>query len=279
MSVVASFIWFVGWVGLYDEAMHYYPLVLVVAFATLAYQQRSAFLFALVTLALVISACVNGGIHSDASMPAYAMALCAGVMLTGWGILTRHSSRFSGYRTLASVSLTVGITTLVLATNLLSFFDMAEDLYDEYSCWNWAWTGGPLLLAGLVMWVLSTRRAWAQKDYRPVLGATWLMCVLLAAILWISEIGPSNAVVQVILANVALVAMAAGLTWAGTKMMDRRLFWYGVILAAIILASRFLEYETNLMIKSAVFLACGVAVLVVGVKFETHLQNVRSTHE
>ena len=281
VSVIASFIWFVGWVDLYDGAMHYYPLVLVVAFATLAYQQRSALLFGLVTLALVISTCVNVVVYCESAWPLFAMALCAGVMLTGWGILTRHLSRFSGVKTLASVSVTVGIATLVIATFLLSFRDMAHELqsgaFKEYLVL--AWMVGPALLAGLVMWVLSAGRAWAAKDYRPVLLAVWLMCVLLAVIIFISRKVPQSGVQQVILANIALVAMAAGLTWAGTKMIDRRLFWFGVILAGVILASRFLEYETNLMIKSAVFLACGVAVLLVGVKFEMHLKKVRSTHE
>ncbi len=282
VSVVASFIWFTGWIDFNEGAFNYYPLVLIAGFATLAYQQRSAFLFALVTLALAISACIYAGINGDTSWPSIAMALCVGQMLAGWGILTRHSSRFSEFKTLATVSVTVGIATLVLATYLLSFHDFAEKIHNDFwniKSWMWAWTAFPALLAGVVMWVFSAGRGWAAKDYRPVLIATWLTCVVLAATLYFPLIGPGSVLVQVVLANIALVGMAAGLTWAGTKILDRRLLWLGVILAALILASRFLEYETNLMAKSAVFLLCGAAVLIVGVKFETHLKNVRSTHE
>ena len=284
VSVIASFIWFVGWVDFYDEAMHYYPLILIVGFATLAYQQRSAFLFLLVTLSLAISTCVNAGIHSDASRPVYVTALCVGQLLVGWGIMTRHSSRFSGFKSLATVSVTIGIGAMVLATYLLSFLDLADEIQKEFrflGSWMRVWTAGPALAAGVVMWVISAKRAWADRNYQPVLLATWLMCVVLVAILGLSARSYmfDTVEIQVILANIALVAMAAGLTWAGTKMVDRRLFWYGVILAAITLISRFLEYEENLLTKSGVFLVCGVAVLIVGVKFETHLKNARSTHE
>jgi len=41
----------------------------------------------------------------------------------------------------------------------------------------------------------------------------------------------------------------------------------------LLILSRFLEYETSLLVKSAAFVACGVAVIVAGVSYEQYLRR------
>ena len=45
------------------------------------------------------------------------------------------------------------------------------------------------------------------------------------------------------------------------------------------LNSRFLEYQTSLLLKAAVFTACGIGLIIAGVAFENHLKKRRLADE
>jgi hypothetical protein len=47
----------------------------------------------------------------------------------------------------------------------------------------------------------------------------------------------------------------------------------------LLILSRFLEYETSLLVKSAAFLACGVAVIVGGISYEKYLRRKAASIE
>jgi hypothetical protein len=47
-------------------------------------------------------------------------------------------------------------------------------------------------------------------------------------------------------------------------------------MAAILILSRTLEYETELLIKAVIFTACGVGIIVAGVLFERFLKSRRA---
>jgi uncharacterized membrane protein len=81
------------------------------------------------------------------------------------------------------------------------------------------------------------------------------------------------------LSNVALCVLAAVLIWAARDCGDRRLFWAGVVLVALMVTSRTLEYETGLLVKAAVFTIGGAAVIAAGVMFERFLKARRIGHE
>jgi len=61
------------------------------------------------------------------------------------------------------------------------------------------------------------------------------------------------------LAALALGTVAIRISLADEK---RGLFWAGSLYVVILVFARFLEYETSLLLKSLVFIACGVAVIV-----------------
>jgi hypothetical protein len=78
--------------------------------------------------------------------------------------------------------------------------------------------------------------------------------------------------VVVIAANVYLAILSALLLWQSINHGQRLPFWAGLLLAALVITTRFFEYDTGLLIKSGVFLACGIGVIVAGVQFEKHLK-------
>jgi hypothetical protein len=80
-------------------------------------------------------------------------------------------------------------------------------------------------------------------------------------------------------ANVACFILAAALVANGFSSLDRRIFWAGVMFIALVITSRFLEYETGLLIKAAVFIACGICLILAGVGFENYLKQRRPANE
>jgi hypothetical protein len=55
---------------------------------------------------------------------------------------------------------------------------------------------------------------------------------------------------------------------------ERRLaFWLGSLYLVLLILSRFLEYETSLLVKSVAFLACGVTVIIAGIQYEIYLRH------
>jgi hypothetical protein len=78
-----------------------------------------------------------------------------------------------------------------------------------------------------------------------------------------------------LVANLALVFLALGRITRGLTFLARAPFWEGIALGGLLVVSRFLEIDTELWLKGAAFIACGVAVLAAGVLFER--RRVRAT--
>jgi hypothetical protein len=82
-----------------------------------------------------------------------------------------------------------------------------------------------------------------------------------------------------VLSNIACVVLATGLVANSFRAEDRRLFWAGILFAALVITSRFFEYETGLLIKAVVFIACGIGLIIAGVGFENYLKKRRIANE
>jgi len=83
----------------------------------------------------------------------------------------------------------------------------------------------------------------------------------------------------VMIANLAALILAA--VMVGTSLIDERrsLFWLGSLYVVLLILTRFLEYETSLLVKSAAFLACGVAVIFAGMKYEQYIRRKSTVME
>ena len=81
------------------------------------------------------------------------------------------------------------------------------------------------------------------------------------------------------LSNVACLVLSAGLIANSFRAEDRRFFWAGVLFVALVIASRFFEYETGLLLKAVVFITCGIGLILAGVGFENYLKKRRIANE
>ncbi|MBW4562877.1 MAG: DUF2157 domain-containing protein [Mojavia pulchra JT2-VF2] len=93
------------------------------------------------------------------------------------------------------------------------------------------------------------------------IGITALVPFWHQAVSRISELG-------IFVFNVLLAILAWGLIQEGIKLNDRRSFWGGMLLLTLQVVSRVLEYDTDLLFKSLVFVMCGSALISAGLWFE-----------
>ncbi len=144
------------------------------------------------------------------------------------------------------------------------------------------WAGlsavGLLLLAGWGWW-----QGWQAKRSQPVSAwlkdaAVLLSLITLALLLVISNAVSRDLTSRVALAFVApwlltllLVGLSVILCWEGLQQGLRGRFWQGLLGLTLVVLTRFFEYETGLLAKSAVLVACGIGVIWVGLKVERRI--------
>jgi uncharacterized membrane protein len=80
-------------------------------------------------------------------------------------------------------------------------------------------------------------------------------------------------VVTVVVFNLLLFALSVGLLRHGTLKNKRRSFWGGVILLALQIFTRMVEYDTNLIAKAVVLFITGIAIILGGIWFEKFKKN------
>ncbi len=185
---------------------------------------------------------------------------------------------------------------LALATEELASLGLGFLLYvwGFRELWDWdlkpvplvqtvdSWAGlsaaGLLLLAGWSWW-----QGWQAKSSQPVSAwlkdaAVLISLVALALLLGIRSALPLNLTAKVALAFFApwivtllLVGLSVVLCWEGLQQRRRSRFWQGLLGLTLVVLTRFFEYQTGLLAKSAVLVACGIGVIWLGLKFERRI--------
>jgi len=268
IALVASFVWFCGWVGDHQHGFCYYPFVAAAAMLPLAYMKRSVPTFALTLLVAGLSIAIHAGVDGDGLRPYGLAMLGLGQLLFSWGLLSERTARFRGFADPAGV---LGVSALIAGAYPLSFHELGHVRSDWYfEGWMWTVPVGAVCIASLFTWAIALKTAIKKASARPlaasVAAAGGLILVTIMTL-------TAELVFTPIFANLALVVLAAGLVGGGTAGGNRGIFWSGLVLAALVIVSRFFEYDTGLMLKAAVFVACGVGVVLGGVMFERYLKN------
>jgi uncharacterized membrane protein len=74
--------------------------------------------------------------------------------------------------------------------------------------------------------------------------------------------------------NVLSFLLAVGLIREGLALGNRQTFWGGMVLITLQIISRVFEYNTGLLLKSFVFVLCGIGVIAAGLWFERHFAKI-----
>jgi uncharacterized membrane protein len=73
--------------------------------------------------------------------------------------------------------------------------------------------------------------------------------------------------------NVLLATLGWGLVQEGLKLSHRRSFWCGMLIFTLLVISRVLEYDTDILFKSLVFVSCGYSLITAGLWYERRLSS------
>ncbi|MBD2361381.1 DUF2157 domain-containing protein [Anabaena minutissima FACHB-250] len=77
--------------------------------------------------------------------------------------------------------------------------------------------------------------------------------------------------------SVLLVVLSWGFIQEGLKLNNRRSFWGGMLLLTLLVISRMLEYNTDLLFRSMVFVMCGSILISTGLWFERRVTGGSSS--
>jgi hypothetical protein len=257
-------------------------LIAVVLFVPFIYYTRSRWVLVLTLSLLAIVIPWNliwcdyaHRYHSDFPhewMVSIGLAL-AGFLFFNWGTLScqKETSTF-----ISAPAWVFGVLCPSIITYLCSFFDFCREMtyygnkFSVFTLSGGSITAGILLViaVGLFLMSIKNRVKWILTALQ----------ILIAAILAMFVASPFVAYSYAIAfaANILFILMIILLFCAAFAGEDRRIFWAAVFMAALLIFSRTLEYETQLLIKAVIFTACGVGIIVAGVLFERFLKSRRA---
>lgn len=261
LALVTSFVWFAMSAGDHTRLWPVYPLLLALVMMPLAHAARNLALHLATLLAIGLAFVVATAVHVE-SLPAVGLAAVAGSLLI-WSV--GHFLRSTSERAWSFPTALFGAALLGVTSYVFSFHELHRHS-DSHDGARWTITLGALLVVVLAVVVWG----WIRRPPQGARRATALAILGAGALLEISLL-VSGATAPV-LANVGAFLIAGVGIGNGVREESRAAFWLGTLFAVLLVLTRFFEYESSLLMKSLVFIACGVAVVLLGVRFETFLK-------
>jgi uncharacterized membrane protein len=265
LVIVTSMTWFFGFDNDYQRVGVLFPLGLGAALLPLCWVIRSRLLYAATLIGIVIAACFLAGTRGDASQLLLTMS-AAGLAM--WMIGEVHLVSLPR-RELSIVARGLGLILLALSAHISSIRFVWETSNKTGVPTIWAIVFMIITAIGAII-VYRNKSHTRRFALGGVLTAGALLCGgALAAIYTNAE----QSIFFVLANNVAALTLGAVAIRISLADESRALFWLGSVYIMVLVFARFLEYETSLLLKSVAFVACGVAVIVAGVRYEKYLKE------
>ncbi|MEM6521394.1 MAG: DUF2157 domain-containing protein [Cyanobacteria bacterium P01_C01_bin.70] len=283
------------------------PLLLAALFIPLAYQCRSPRLFALSTAAMTSSLLILI-LDIGRSLPAFIDALVLTLPFAAlwayddtlwpfwWRLLRQLPHRRQPLTTATAddeddierpfqpAARGLMLFGLSVMYWVLSFQDVwlasaRRSLLDTQLLWR----NSSLVVLTLLLFAAWTVGAWVYLGWRSprawrldTLSATILGFLLVTAtIFFVTSVAGPLPILATMVMNVLLAVLSIGMMREGLGSGTRAPFWWGMVMLTLQILSRVLEYETGLLVKSLVFVSCGVGVIFVGLWFERYVRTLR----
>ncbi len=261
------------------------PLVVSMVFIPLAYWCRSRVIFGLSAMMIAVSFLFNfkpTAIWSQGWLLAIALVLPPALL---WGYSDRSWQRWWHRPPQTDVFQPI-------ARSLALWF-LSIVCYSLAFHWWWNQSGVipsltptenlPMLIDAVFLG-LVTLLGWVELRYelfsrrppeRAIHSGSIGIALLVAAFVLIGHL--QLGIVPAIAFNVLLFSLALGLIRDGLALTERATFWGGMMLLVLGIISRTLEYDTELLLKAIVLAACGVGIIMAGLRFERRLPRPLTT--
>ena len=283
------------------------PLLAAIAFLPLCYRCQSSLLFALSAMAVTSSLMVlifDVGRSLPALFDALLLVMPFALLWAYDDTLWQQLRRLMGWRSqplvaspdssdeAAETSLSfqpVARGLMLFSLSLLYWLLSFQDVWftsASRSLLNppMVWRNTSLVLLTLLVFAGWTIGAWVYLGWRQ--QRPWRLDALSAVILgflgvtailffWTFNAGPIPIVATTVM-NILLTVLALGMMREGLGSGTRSPFWWGLVMMTLQILSRVLEYETGLLVKSLVFVGCGLGVILIGLWFERYVRTLRT---
>lgn len=253
------------------------PIAASIMFVPLAYWCRSRAIFAIGAIVLIFS--LQASIVQGLNETSGAAIFCALPPALLWGYDDAiwpkvHSRLFQPTARSLALQFLAGLFYV------LSFYGCWQDLPNPAPTgpdWlllaNVAVLGGFTVFEWLRLGRLELRRP-KQKGVDLTTSAIGILIIASALIpLFHLNFTPIPQLAT-FLFNVFLFLLAVGLIREGLALGNRQTFWGGMVLITLQIISRLFEYNTEQLLKSFVFVLCGIGVIAAGLWFERHFAKI-----
>lgn len=254
------------------------PIAASIMFIPLAYWCRSRAIFALGAIVLIFSLQVS---IAQGLNPTWGAAIfCALPPALLWGYDDAMWPNIDS-RVFQATARSLALLFLASLFYFLSFHWLWQDSPTPSQIpLDWSVLTNVIVLGALMVfeWLhlgrLELRRP-KQKGVDLTTGAIAIAIVISALIpFYHLNVSPLPQLAT-FLFNVLLFLLAVGLIREGLALGNRRSFWGGMVLVTLQIISRLFEYNTELLLKSFVFVLCGIGVIAAGLWFERHFATIK----
>ncbi|MEQ9354768.1 DUF2157 domain-containing protein [Coleofasciculus chthonoplastes] len=265
----------IGWLRLMVRFM---PVVAGVMFIPLAYWCGSRWIFRLGAIAVIYSLEVNLVRLNLLVAPAWVSAIaCALPPALLWGYRDGFWRRYlPNAKSFQSTARTLSVIFLSLLFSLLSFYWMwnVSFIPSANNAFHVPW----YIWVNLFIFISLTIWEWlySWRQFNRTTSFVAFMIIISAVIpYWHLSTGGLD-IAAVLIFNLMLLFLAIGIIRKGITQAQRRFFWGGLVLLTLQVLSRMVEYNTDLLFKSLVFLLCGCGIIAAGVTFEYYIRTQQS---
>jgi uncharacterized membrane protein len=280
-AIIAILVWFIGFcsgVEDYERAFAFLPFVAAAVFLPFAYLNRSVPAFLLSSLAAGFAVVIYVW-HSVGGLASYGVvAPGLALLFFGWGLVSARTARFHIF---GSPAMIIGAIFIAFGAYISSFKQYGLGFPDLLKERLWLVPTIAAYLLGIAAWLAAIKQVLSDTNAKWIAAGLFVSSVLVAASVLMTPMLMSSpdSFWCTVYANVACFILAAALVANSFVLLDRRIFWAGVMFIALVIASRFLEYKTGLLIKAVIFIVCGIGIILAGVGFENYLKKRRIANE
>jgi len=254
------------------------PIAASIMFIPLAYWCRSRAIFALGAIVLIFSLQVS---IAQGLNPNWGAAIfCALPPALLWGYDDAMWPNIDS-RLFQATARSLALVFLAGLFYFLSFHWLWQDSVNPSQIsLDWSVLANVTVLGALMVfeWLhlgrLELRRP-KRKGVDLTTGAIAILIVITALIPFYHLSFSPIPQLATFLFNVLLFLLAVGLIREGLALGNRRTFWGGMVLITLQIISRLFEYNTELLLKSFVFVLCGIGVIAAGLWFEKHFATIK----